>query len=80
MTDKNIREAILDVIDDGPPNNPHSPWLLYEGVTEEPSFAGRSYVVSEVEANTQRLDFADAVIARVKVLARNDVIQREGAL
>lgn len=54
MNEQRIREAILDVIDDGDTVTAlrPAPWVLYHW--------------NEGVANTQRLDFVDAVIAKLK--------------
>jgi len=66
ITDQNIKDAIAQVLDEGCPLH-QSPWMLY-------SKSDKGF------ADGERSAFCDAVIARAKALARNDVINREGAL
>ena len=53
------RAAILSLLDSGLANDP-GPWFFYEASPDEPS------IITEAEANEERLKFVDAVIVRLR--------------
>lgn len=63
-----VREAIFDVID-GPPK-PTGDWAKWEFF--EDTYDDSIPRVTEEEANEQRLDFANAVVARIRTLKTID--------
>lgn len=63
-----LQEAILGVIDDG--DQDEQPWLLYERIPIP--FDGTDGGWSQGEANSERLNFANAVVARVRQLKQID--------
>lgn len=64
VAEKTLRDAVLDVVDEGDPANKRR-WELDNDNEDFEDFV-----------NAQRLDFADAVVARVRAIAGFDAKER----
>lgn len=67
--EKVTRDAIFDVID----SRERSLWAHPSQGVSNASWAGKANADLEAEVNAERLDFADAVIARIRTLKTIDL-------